>query len=840
MVASPTPGATPASLWDATSTPATARGKFIFLGDRKLYVRGVTYGTFRPRSDGHEYPGEEVVEQDFTRMTANGMNAIRTYTVPPRWLLDAAWRHDLRVLVGLAAERYVGFLADRKGAPDVEGLVRAGVQACAGHPAVLGYALANEIPAPVVRWHGRRRMERYLERLYWAAKHEHSAALVTYVNYPTTEYLQLPFLDLVCFNTYLESRERFESYLAHLQNIAGDRPLLLTEIGLDSVRNGELVQARSLDWQVRAAFASGCAGAFVYAWTDEWHRAGEDVHDWGFGLTRRDRSPKPALAAVRDAFADVPLPRGIPWPRISVIVCTYNGARTIRDCFEGLARLDYPNFEVIVVNDGSSDGTAAIAAGYDFRVITTENLGLSSARNTGMEAATGEIVAYIDDDAYPDPHWLTYLAATFLNTKHVGVGGPNIPPQGEGPIAECVANAPGNPAHVLLSDHEAEHSPGCNMSIRKDCLQAIGGFDPGFRVAGDDVDVCWRLQQRGWTLGFSPAAMVWHRRRGSVRAFWKQQRGYGKAEALLERKWPEKYNVAGHLSWSGRLYGNGISHLLGKPSRIYYGTWGSAPFQSIYRDAPGGLVSLSMMPEWYLVILALAIFAALGTVWKPLLLVLPLLALAVGLPLVQAVAAAGRARFKSAHKTSVIRMLGLRALTASLHLLQPLARLTGRLGLGLTPWRRRGAVGLAFPRARAFKLWTDRWQAPEERLRVLEEALRTSGAVVVRGGSYDRWDLEVRGGMLGAGRVLMAVEEHGAGRQLIRFRSWPRCSPSALLLTLLFAALSAGAAAERAWIASAILGVAALLPVHRTFHECATAMGATLHALRKMGIGIVG
>src|SRR3990172_13128888 len=84
------------------------RGKFIFLGDDKLYIRGVTYGTFRPREDGSEYPDPDVVEQDFALMAANGLNAVRTYTVPPRSLLDAAQNHGLHVMVGLPLERYVG------------------------------------------------------------------------------------------------------------------------------------------------------------------------------------------------------------------------------------------------------------------------------------------------------------------------------------------------------------------------------------------------------------------------------------------------------------------------------------------------------------------------------------------------------------------------------------------------------------------------------------------------------------------------------------------------------------------------------------------------------------
>ncbi len=211
----------------------------MFVGDDKLYVRGVTYGTFRPDDDGHEYPAAAVVERDFTHMAACGMNAVRVYTVPPRWLLDSAWRLGLRVMVGLPVERYVGLLADKTdGLDHLEAVVRAGVRACRGHPAVLCYAMGNEIPAPIVRWHGGRRMVGVIERLYRVAKAEDPAGLVTYVNYPSSEYLQLPFLDLVCFNAYLESQKRFAAYLARLQNIAGDRPLIMSEIGLDSLRHG--------------------------------------------------------------------------------------------------------------------------------------------------------------------------------------------------------------------------------------------------------------------------------------------------------------------------------------------------------------------------------------------------------------------------------------------------------------------------------------------------------------------------------------------------------------------------------------------------------------------------
>src|SRR5204862_8289715 len=164
-----------------------------------------------------------------------------------------------------------------------------------------------------------------------------------------------------------------------------------------------------------------------------------------------------------------------------------------------------------VVDDGSIDESAMIAERYDGRLIRTENRGLAAARNTGLEAASGPIVAYLDDDCRPDPHWLTYLAETLKQGLFAGAGGPNLAIRGDGAVADAVGHAPGWPTHVLLSDGEAEHIPGCNMAFWADRLRRIGGFDPQFRVAGDDVDICWRLQERGEKLGFSPAAMVWHR-----------------------------------------------------------------------------------------------------------------------------------------------------------------------------------------------------------------------------------------------------------------------------------------------------------------------------------------
>ena len=760
------------------TVPVRVGGKFLFAGDVKLLLRGVTYGTFRSGSDpyilGHDYPDDAALDADFAAMRAHRVNTVRCYTVPPTRLLDAAVRHGLRVMVGLPWEQHIAFLDDRRRGDDIERRVRAGVRACARHAAVLCYAVGNEIPASIVRWHGRARVEAFLARLVRAVKAEHPGALVTYVNFPTTEYLQLPFVDIVSFNVYLESRQTLEPYLDRLQNLAGEKPLLMAEIGLDSRRNGDAQQAHSLDWQVRTAFAAGCAGAFVFAWTDEWYRGGHDIDDWDFGLVRRDRGAKPALAAVAAAFAELPFPADTAWPLVSVVVCSCNGARTIRDTLEGIKRLAYPRLDIIVIDDGSKDATAAIAAEYDFvRLTSTPNRGLSAARNLGWQQARGEIVAYIDDDAYPDPHWLHFLAYRFMTGDWVGVGGPNIAPHGDGAIADCVANAPGGPVQVLLTDTWAEHVPGCNMAFRRDALAAIDGFDPRYRAAGDDVDLCWRLQARGGRIGFHAGAMDWHHRRNSISMYWKQQQGYGKAEALLEEKWPERYNALGHIAWGGQLYGRGFTlPIPAARASVYGGVWGSAAYQSLYAPAPLTWLTLPLMPEWWFLVAALGALTLLGASWPPLFVFAPFFLLALAAPVAQAGLAAARARFP-VPPAGPREALQRRLITFFMHLQQPIARLKGRIRHGLTPWRRRGDARGA-PGDVLQQLWSESWQAPETWIERTEAALRARGFIVVRGGITDNWDLDVRGGLLGSLRARFALEEHGAGKQLVRLHATVR------------------------------------------------------------------
>ena len=106
--------------------------------------------------------------------------------------------------------------------------------------------------------------------------------------------------------------------------------------------------------------------------------------------------------------------------------------------------------------------------------------------------------------AWPIADWLYYLIGTLVSGDYAGVGGPNVSPPAQNWVQACVAAAPGGPSHVLLTDTVAEHIPGCNMAFYRWAFENVGGFDPEYHKAGDDVDFCWRLQQAGGVIAFQP------------------------------------------------------------------------------------------------------------------------------------------------------------------------------------------------------------------------------------------------------------------------------------------------------------------------------------------------
>src|ERR1041384_1860244 len=200
---------------------------------------------------------------------------------------------------------------------------------CAPHPAVFPLSVVNEIPSDVVRWSGARNVAQFIEELVDVAKAIDPDCLCTFGNFPPTEFLRPANIDFHCFNVYLHQRRAFENYLARLQMIADTRPLLIGETGIDSRREGEERKCEILGWQIETAFQRGAAGMIIFSFTDDWHRDGRQIDDWTMGLTAPDRKPKESLFSVQRAFAASPYFPLPAYPRVSIVVASYNGARTL-------------------------------------------------------------------------------------------------------------------------------------------------------------------------------------------------------------------------------------------------------------------------------------------------------------------------------------------------------------------------------------------------------------------------------------------------------------------------------------------------------------------------------
>jgi GT2 family glycosyltransferase len=557
---------------------------------------------------------------------------------------------------------------------------------------------------------------------------------------------------------------------------------------------------------------------------------------------------------------------------VSVVVCAYNAADTIGDCLASLDRLTYPDVEVLVINDGSRDGTGEIARRHrGVRVIDIPNGGLSAARNHGLAMASGEIVAYTDADARVDPDWLTYLVQPLLTSEFVAAGGPNVVPPDDPWVAQCVARAPGGPTHVLLDDRTAEHVPGCNMAFRRDALLSIGGFDPVYRRAGDDVDVCWRLQAHGARIGFAPAALVWHHHRPTVRAYWRQQVGYGEGQAWLVPRHPEKFRGQ-TIAWRGSIYSPLPSVKSITRSRVNTGVWGTAAFPSVYETPASPLTRLPHRARWQIASLVcivgglLGAFAA-GPVWG--------LATAAG-AVACLITVAQCIRYALASNLDSIPPLGrcsmrtsravYRTLIAWLHVIQPFAHAWGRVRGSMSlppavgPDRDRmprhcrpsladaaRTVAMVARGAVESRFWSERWVGPEALLTSMTDRFRRSapsGAVRIDDGWEGERDIDILVGLWGRLEVRVLVEEHDGGRCLVRVAH--RIRPGRYLLAAVTGSVGLplvsayGGALTPVWPAGALACGAALgflsAALWRAASTVAAAMSATAALTSELGM----
>jgi glycosyltransferase involved in cell wall biosynthesis len=485
---------------------------------------------------------------------------------------------------------------------------------------------------------------------------------------------------------------------------------------------------------------------------------------------------------VQEVFRRAPQTADDPLPKVSVVICSYNGAGTVESCLNSMMKLRYPSFEVVFVDDGSSDHTQEILQKFPaVRNIRQRNMGLSYARNVGLENATGEVIVYTDSDCEADEDWLYYLCLALVRSKHAGMGGPNLIPDEGSWVADCVGLSPGGPTHVMLDDRTAEHVPGCNMAFYAWALNMVQGFDPQFRKAGDDVDVIWRIQNQNQTIGFSPAAQVWHYRRNTVKAYLNQQRGYGQAEAMLKYKHPDRFNALGASHWRGRIYGGEQIGVRIGHDVIYHGVFGTGLFQTIYRR-PASLAAMMLMSiEWH----ALGWFMLiLGLAFWPLLWGLQLALAMLLLPLVLAMIASIQSPLPL-HKHMLTRPL-----IAYLHFRQPIAR-----GWARYVMRNKARVmkteAKGYERHRRLPLDpADRtvlryWHGQLDRIALLErvnlEVAQAGWRYRTDSGWHD-WDMEIYGNRYVQIRLATVTENHHDGGLVTKVRVSMRMSNFCRLL----------------------------------------------------------
>lgn len=787
-----------------------AAGKYFTRDGSKVFLNGVSYGPFAPNSRGEPFPEDEQLARDFRHIHSLGFNAVRLYELPPDSVLDAARQTGLHLVIGIPWTDHVDFLSTSASRASIEKTIRDAAIRYGAHPGVAALLVGNEIEKTLVRWMGPREVRDFIEQLVAAAKTAAPQALVSYATYPSTEYLIPRNADFIAVNVYLEERPAWERYLQRLQNLAGDKPLVITEFGLDAHIHGEERQAEALCWQRESLLRAGAAGNVWFSYTDDWCRGGERVQGWHFGLVDRERRPR-ASCSMAAALPTTSAISGSAAPKITVIVCTRNGSRTLRPCLAAIARQSCTAHEVIVVDDGSVDDTPAVASSFSFvRLVRQEPSGLSVARNRGAHEATGEVLAFTDDDCIPDEDWLLHLCPAFTDPRWVAAGGPNIPPPPRNWIEAVVANAPGAPIHVLLNDQEAEHLPGCNFAVRKDALLGIGGFHSDFVTAGDDVDICWRLRSAGGRLRFVPAAMVWHHRRSTVRGYLRQQSGYGTAEALLMKHHPTHFGPLGGARWRGAIYGDGLGLLDPSEGSVFHGRFGLAPFQAIYPQGLAAWWELFTGATW-----VAAALIALGTGW------LSVAGILLGFSIWAAWSRATRNSPAAAPGSLAERLL-----LWMLCWLQPIfresARLRGMLRLRAHPIWRPGLPEIVIParphmhclRLATLSFWSDQGVGREAWLESLKEILAGDKTPFREDDGWQRFDIEMNPGALVTWAFLTVSEHHGAGRLLTRVAVLERVSKWAALW-LLAAALGlclviARTTLEFGWHA-AIMPVAAVL-----------------------------
>lgn len=380
------------------------------------------------------------------------------------------------------------------------------------------------------------------------------------------------------------------------------------------------------------------------------------------------------------------------------------------------------------------------------------------------------------------------FVGTLVTGGFSGVGGPNVTPPAQNWIQACVAAAPGGPSHVLLTDTVAEHIPGCNMAFRRAAFESVGGFDTEYRKAGDDVDFCWRLQQSGHVIGFSPTALVWHYRRFTLKAFMKRQEGYGEAESLLRFKHLIFFGPTGTAKWRGQIYGTPrFTWFLNRPI-IYHGIFGDGFFQSLYPSPQSEIAAYLSSIEWF----SLTVFLFGLGIFLPSLRIVPYVMF--GGTLCVALSYMVRARIEPKYDTIHARLL-----VMVLAFVQPLVRGWSRyftwLHFKRTP---RGVIraheslpagSRRFGTVSRRVYWNEQGKDRHHLLGAIFQLLEEEGWRYSADTGWNEWDIQIYGNFWWSVVLQTVTEYHGGPKCLTRVRIRNQSVPTTVIVNLIAVAI---------------------------------------------------
>jgi len=232
-------------------------------------------------------------------------------------------------------------------------------------------------------------------------------------------------------------------------------------------------------------------------------------------------------------------------PTFSIILPIYNAGKTIESCLDSLLRIDFPTerYEVILVDNGSIDGSLEIMRRYPFRIVRESVKNSFSARNCGIRNSTGDIIVLTDSDCVVDPGWLKAFEASFSDNEVMACGGKIVsyPPKNAVEAYPSKIKAHNNEVSILESPLFLPWIDTANAAYRRTVFDELGFFDDiHFDVTGD-IDMGWRTSLHGYKIEYSERALVQHINRSTLKALMRQYGQYGYASVRLRKKYRYYY-----------------------------------------------------------------------------------------------------------------------------------------------------------------------------------------------------------------------------------------------------------------------------------------------------------